>query len=145
MTVNTRADQSGEPQLYVDATSRRFIEVGLGMDINEFCTKPLYIEYFITEDEWDTLKLVHKWLRPFKFAIDRLSNAQWPNISTAVLTFMHLHNSLISADNELPALAEDFIYEGLRKAFAKLSKYVGLFLESPYYLWTAHEPFSFQL
>lgn len=39
ITVNTRADQSGQPKLHVDANSRRFIEVGLGMDIVEFATK----------------------------------------------------------------------------------------------------------
>lgn len=37
--MNTRADQSGQPKLHVDPISRRFIEIGLGLDINEFATK----------------------------------------------------------------------------------------------------------
>ncbi|KLO06445.1 hypothetical protein SCHPADRAFT_946081 [Schizopora paradoxa] len=39
ITTNSRADQSGQPKLHVDPISRRFIEVGLGLDINEFSTK----------------------------------------------------------------------------------------------------------
>ncbi|KLO04379.1 hypothetical protein SCHPADRAFT_947743 [Schizopora paradoxa] len=39
ITVNSRADQSGQPKLHVDPISRRFIEIGLGLDINEFSTK----------------------------------------------------------------------------------------------------------
>ncbi|KAG5633161.1 hypothetical protein H0H81_010363, partial [Sphagnurus paluster] len=91
----------------------------------------------ISNEEWDAIELVTKWLKHFRDATTQMSSTKQPMLSQTHAIFRGLQEHLRTALRELPNNAPPRIRDGLVAAHEKLADYYSKYDLSPYYLWAA--------
>jgi hypothetical protein len=91
----------------------------------------------ISEDEWNSIKMVATWLKSFRSATTQMSATKTPMLSTTHAVFRGLQDDLRTILRDLPSSVSLSIKKGLTDAHRKLSDYYYKYNESPFYTWAA--------
>jgi hypothetical protein len=92
---------------------------------------------FISEDEWEAIKLVCGWLLNFREATRQMSTTSKPMLSATHAVFRGLQDAIKSIYANLPSTVPHQLKVGLLNAHQKLSEYYYKYDESPFYTWAA--------
>ncbi|KAL1671186.1 hypothetical protein EV122DRAFT_226996, partial [Schizophyllum commune] len=95
--------------------------------------------YELSNEDWQSIKLITGWLKAFRKATTDMSRTSCPMLSTVHLTFHELQQHLKKNLSELPAGTPSTIKEGLANAHHKLAEYYYKFDESHLYTWASRE------
>jgi hypothetical protein len=108
--------------------------------INDFVAKTCELQqYELTSDDWNAIKLVYCWLKPFHSATTQMSTTKKSMLSSTQAIFRGLQESLQNSLHELPNNTPPHLTQALVKAYCQLSEYYTKFDESPYYIWSSSE------
>ncbi|KZS86969.1 hypothetical protein SISNIDRAFT_395671, partial [Sistotremastrum niveocremeum HHB9708] len=88
----------------------------------------------LSEDEWDALERVAFWLRCFREATTMMSTTKDSQLGNTHTVYRGLQDHLKEALVSLPANAPISLRTGLVEAHRKLSDYLHIIDDSPYYL-----------
>jgi hypothetical protein len=92
----------------------------------------------MTNNDWESLRLVTKWLAVFCQATHQMSTTKIPMLSQTHAMFRMLQSKIKDILAGLPNDIDDNLREGLINAHRKLSDYFYLFDQSEYCMWASH-------
>jgi hypothetical protein len=95
--------------------------------------------YKLSNDDWDAITLVTKWLKSFRSATTQMSVTKMPMLSTTHAIFRGLQEDIQTSIAELPEKVPSKLKAALIKSHCKLSDYYTKFDDSPYYTWASCE------
>ncbi|KIL55008.1 hypothetical protein M378DRAFT_201131 [Amanita muscaria Koide BX008] len=93
--------------------------------------------YQLSEEDWDGITLVARWLKSFRSATTQMSVTHHPTLSTTHAIFRGLQEQIKDILIELPPTTPPELVLGLTDTHRKLSDYYYKFDESPLYTWAA--------
>jgi hypothetical protein len=91
----------------------------------------------LSDDDWESIKLVALWLKSFRSATVEMSTTKIPMLSTTHAIFRGLQDDIKDIIHHLPDSISPGIRLGLTEAHCKLSNYYYLYDASPFYTWAA--------
>jgi hypothetical protein len=94
------------------------------------------IQYRLTEEDWQAIEMVTRWLKSFRSATTQMSATKSPMLSSTHAIFRGLQADIKDILREEKGLSPRLI-KGLADAHLKLSEYYYKFDESPFYLWAS--------
>ena len=95
-------------------------------------------KFELTEEDWTTITLVSTWLKQFCSATVQMSATKMPMLSSTLVIFQGLQDSLHQTIHTLPKTTPPKFKQGLVKMHLKLSTYYRKTDLSPYYVWVCH-------
>jgi hypothetical protein len=95
--------------------------------------------YELSNDDWDAITLVMKWLKSFHSATTQMSTTKASMLSTTHAIFRRLQEDIRTSITELPEQAPAKLKAALIKSHHKLSDYYTKFDDSPYYTWASRK------
>jgi len=108
--------------------------------INDFVAKTCELrQYELSDDDWQAIELVTRWLKAFRSATTQMSTTKQPMLSSAHAIFRGLQESLQDELAKLPDNAPQKLRHALMNAHHKLSDYYFKIDESPFYVWASSE------
>jgi len=93
----------------------------------------------LSNEEWEVIELVAKWLKSFRAATTQMSATRTPMLSTMHAVFRGLQDDIRNILRDLPDTASPSLKKGLTDAHLKLSDYYYKIDASPFYLWSSHK------
>lgn len=99
--------------------------------------------YELTDQDWNAIELITRWLRLFRDATVDMSTTKQSTLSYVHCIFRTLQDHIKTELARLPDGSPLCIRNGLVAAHRKLSDYYLKFDDSPYYIWassTFHVP-----
>lgn len=94
-------------------------------------------QYSLSNEEWEAIELVAKWLKSFRAATTQMSATRTPMLSTTHAVFRGLQEDIRHILSDLPDTASPSLKKGLVDAHLKLSDYYYKIDASPFYLWSS--------
>ena len=105
--------------------------------------RDLYLcQYSLSNEEWEVIELVSKWLKSFHAATTQMSATCMPMLSTTHAVFCGLQDDIRTILRDLPDTASPSLKKGLMDAHLKLSDYYYKINASPFYLWSSRKFYS---
>jgi hypothetical protein len=96
-------------------------------------------QYSLSNEEWEAIELVAKWLKSFRAATTQMSATRTPMLSTTHAVFRGLQDDICDILRDLPNTASPSLKKGLTDAHLKLSDYYYKIDASPFYLWSSRK------
>ena len=99
-------------------------------------------QYSLSNEEWEAIELVAKWLKSFRAATTQMSATRTPMLSTTHAVFCGLQDDIRTILRDLPDTVSPSLKKGLMDAHLKLSDYYYKIDASPFYLWSSRKFYS---
>ena len=99
-------------------------------------------QYSLSNEEWEAIELVAKWLKSFHAATTQMSATHTPMLSTTHAIFCGFQDDICTILRDLPNTVPPSLKKGLMDTHLKLSDYSYKIDASPFYLWSSHKFYS---
>lgn len=109
-------------------------------EINSYVSKHRELQkYKLTNQEWDTIALITRWLKTFRDMTTQISATKHATLSSTHGVFKGLQDHLAQSLAELPDSVPSRISNVLIAPHLKLSDYFWKVDQSPYPVWASRE------